>query len=273
MLIVNADDLGMTPGANYAIFDGFDKGCITHASIMANCDYFQEAMQGIATRPTLNLGMHLNLTYGKALIPNPLYCDVQGYFNLSYTALLITKDKIFLRAIEKEWEAQIKRVLTYSNIPIALTHIDSHRHIHLIPHLYPIASKLAHQYGISRVRLIQENMIDSLRMTKRLSFILNGGIIKYFLLRIFSLIDTRYDNLYKNINFYSMLYTGVIGKDMLMKLKNQSNTYEIMIHPSYPELDKDVHFYDKDEKIYRISSDRTKELETVLSFKRCDLDD
>jgi len=273
MLIVNADDLGMTPGANHAIFDGFDKGSITHASIMANCDYFKEAMQGMLTRPTLNLGMHLNLTYGKALIPNPLYCDEQGYFNLSYAALLMSKDEIFLSAIKKEWEAQIKRVLTYSDIPRTLTHIDSHRHIHLIPHLYPIANNLAHQYGISRVRLIQENMIDSLRMTKRLNFILNGGIIKYFLLRIFSLMNMRYDNLYKDINFYSILYTGVISKDILMKLKNQSNTYEIMIHPSYPELDKNVHFYDENEKMYRISPDRTKELEVALTFKRCDLDD
>ena len=46
-LIINADDLGITPGTNNAIFYGHDNGYITHASIMANCDYFNDAIIGI----------------------------------------------------------------------------------------------------------------------------------------------------------------------------------------------------------------------------------
>lgn len=268
MLIVNADDLGMTPGANQAIFDGFDNGAITHTSIMANADYFDEAMRGIALRPKLGLGMHLNLTYGKACISNPLYTDAHGYFNLSYTTLLTKRSKLFLDAIEKEWEAQIERVHHFSDKHVNLTHIDSHRHIHLIPHLYPIGIKLAQQYHIKRVRLIHEKLWESLWLTKRFDFILNGGIVKYFLLRLFSFIDKRYKNLYEDISFYSILYTGVIREDILSKLKRSPYTYEIMVHPSYPDLDTQVTFYDADEKRYRISSERTEELHAVLSVDK-----
>ncbi len=268
MLIVNADDLGMTPGANRAIFDGHDKGGITHASIMANCDYFDEAMQGALKRPELGVGMHLNLTYGKALLPNALYCDENGCFNLGYKTLLTQKDPDFLAAVEKEWEAQIQRVLSFSGFTRPLTHIDSHRHVHLIPHLYPIAVKLAERYGIDRIRLIKENPLQSFRLSKRFNFILNGGIIKYLLLRTFSMIDSRYEDRYGERAFYSILYTGVVGKEILQKLQTMSIPFEAMVHPSYPELDAEVHFYDDGEKDYRISSDRRVELDAVLSIGR-----
>lgn len=258
----------MTPGANQAIFDGYDKGAITHTSIMANCDYFTEAMEGIHARPHLGLGMHLNLTYGKAIIPHKFYCDKNGIFNLSYKALLSTKNTSFLVAVEAEWDAQIQRVLEASNVTINLTHIDSHRHIHLIPHLYPIVIRLAEKYNISRVRLIRENIIDSFKLTKRFNFILNGGIIKYLLLRIFSFYNTRYHDLYTPVKFYSILYTGVVGKDILRQLQHNPYNYEVMVHPSYPELDTNVHFYDVSEKAYRVSQDRKKELESVLCFPK-----
>ena len=261
MLIVNADDLAMTPGANAGIFKGHDEGLITHASIMANCDYFNEAIEGIKKRPSLKIGMHLNLTYGKSLTKNPLLCNSKGEFNLGYKDLLLTKNREFLDAVELEWEEQINRVISNN---IELTHIDSHRHIHLIPHLYPIAIKLANKYNISRVRLIKESLFSSISLTKRANFILNGGIIKYALLRNFSIIDAKYKDLYKDINFYSILYTGVVDKDILQKLKDSPKTYEIMVHPSIITLDKDIHFYDEAEKAYRVSKDRQKELEAVL---------
>ena len=267
MLIVNADDLGMTPGANQGIFEGFDRGAITHASIMANCDYFDEAMEGMQERPDLGLGMHLNITYGKPIIQNSLYCDDAGIFNLGYLDLLKNRSQEFLAAVEAEWEAQIKRVLD-SSLTKKLTHLDSHRHVHMIPHLYKIAVKLAKKYGVERIRLINESMLHSLLLTKRFNFLLNGGIVKYLLLRSFSTIDAKYANYYDNIKFYSILYTGVIGGDILQKLQNSKETYEIMVHPSVTTLDRDVRFYDEAEKAYRISKDREKELEAVLALKR-----
>ena len=267
-MIVNADDLAMTPGTNKAIFDGFDRGAITHTSIMANGDYFDEAMGGMASREELGLGVHLNLTYGRALISNPLYCDDKGLFNLGYGALLMRRDEVFLLAVEKEFEVQIRRIVDHRSGEEALTHLDSHRHIHLIPHIYPIVTGLAKKYKIARVRLVNESLFGSIFLTRRYNFIFNGGIVKYFLLRVFSMIDASRVNLYQNVEFYSILYTGVIAADILKKLQRSSLNYEIMVHPGYPEIDKEIPFYDQDEKEYRISEDRKSELEAVLSIPR-----
>ncbi len=263
-IIVNADDLGMTPGTNKAIFDGYDHGMITHTSVMANSDYFSEAVDGLLRRKELGVGIHLNLTYGKALHFNSAYNDAQGIFNLGYLKLLTLsmRNTKFLKAVEIEFEQQILRV-THAGIP--LTHLDSHRHVHLIPSIYPIVAKLAIKYNIPRVRLINENIIDSFSLSGKYNFILNGGIIKYLLLRTFTAIDASHANLYKNIKFYSILYTGVVTRDILQKLKMSDEHYEIMVHPGITELDIDVVFYDQDEKSYRMSKDREDELEAVLT--------
>jgi predicted glycoside hydrolase/deacetylase ChbG (UPF0249 family) len=263
-IIVNADDLGMTPGANKAIFKGYDHGMITHTSVMANCDYFSEAIKGLRIRKGLGVGIHLNLTYGKALRFDSMYNNADGVFDLGYLKLIAFSigKKGFLEAIEAEFEQQILRVL---NAGLALTHLDSHRHIHLIPGIYRVVVKLAKKYNIARVRLINENFIDSLLLSRRYNFIFNGGIVKYFLLRIFTAINVSHANFYKNINFYSILYTGVITGNIFQKLTDSDKNYEVMIHPGIIGLDKDVIFYDQSEKRYRVSMDRENELCAVIS--------
>ncbi len=253
----------MTPGTNEAIFKGHDAGMITHTSIMANGDYFSEAIRGLQDRKELSVGIHLNLTYGKALHFNLIYNDRQGVLNLGYLKLLFlgTYSKKFLEAAEEEFEQQILRVL---NMELNITHLDSHRHIHLVPGIYRIAVKLATKYSIPRVRLINENILDSLLLSGKYNFILNGGIIKYLLLRTFTIINAGHVNLYKNIKFYSILYTGVISKNIFKKIKTSNQNYEIMVHPGIIEFDKDILFYDKDEKSYRMSKDREDELNAVL---------
>lgn len=264
-MIVNADDLGMTPGTNSAIFKGFDEGVITHTSIMANADYFDNAIEGLHARRKLGVGMHLNLTYGKSLHPNSLYNNSEGVFHLSYFKLLfLSLNNVFLKSVEKEFEKQIVRVLDRG---IFLTHIDSHRHIHLIPGIYRVVVKLAQKYNIDRVRLINENIFDSFILSKRYNFILNGGIVKYVLLRIFSMINARHASFYKNIKFYSILYTGVVTRDIIEKVNKLNVEYEVMVHPGINKLDDKVFFYDsKEEKEYRLSKDREDELNAVLSI-------
>lgn len=262
-IIVNADDLGMTPGTNKAIFKGYDDGMITHTSIMANGDFFSEAVEGLKERKELGVGIHLNLTYGKSLHFSPLYNDGQGIFNLGYLKILVLSmyRKAFLEEVKVEFEEQILRV---KKTGLTLTHLDSHRHIHLIPGIYSIVLGLAVKYSIPRVRLVNENILDSFRLSGKYNFILNGGIIKYILLRTFTTINARSANLYKDTKFYSILYTGVVSREILQKLKNVDSNYEVMVHPGITKLDKDVFFYDQDEKSYRISKDRDSELKAVL---------
>jgi predicted glycoside hydrolase/deacetylase ChbG (UPF0249 family) len=262
-IIINADDLGMTPGTNYAIFKGFDEGFINSSSIMTNCDYFDEAVDMLQTRQDLKIGIHLNLTYGLPLKHSNLYTSDDGYFNLSYLQLVYKSifDKNFLSLIKVEFEAQIERALKKN---INISHLDSHRHIHLIPNIYKVVFSLSEKYNIERIRLVNENFFNSIHLTRKFNFFLNGGIIKFFLLKFFTFINRNYGDKYKQTTFYSILYTGYIDKDFLSKILNSHSNYEIAVHPSDINLDKNISFYNQAEKSYRLSKDRLIELSNIL---------
>ncbi|OQX58372.1 MAG: hypothetical protein B5M52_05640 [Helicobacteraceae bacterium 4484_230] len=261
-IIVNADDLGMTPGTNKAIFKGYDHGIITHSSIMSNGDYFTEAVEGLKNRKDLNIGIHLNLTYGKALNYNQIYNDKRGLFNLGFMEILIKSlfDKNFIKEVKKEFELQIRRAM---DSKIAISHIDSHRHIHMIPKIYDIVVDLSVKYDIKKVRLINESLIDSVSTAKSFDFILNGGLIKFILLKTFNEINTRKTKLH-NLRFFSILYTGTVRKDILAKLRASKYDYEVMVHPGITDADLETTFYDEGEKAYRLSKNREIELDAVL---------
>jgi predicted glycoside hydrolase/deacetylase ChbG (UPF0249 family) len=111
--IVNADDLGISPGTNKAIFHDHDKGYINSTSIMTNCDYFNEAINGLKARKDLKAGIHLNLTYGKSLSGSFMLCNKYGFFNLSYLKILYKSivSKSFLAEVEDEFELQINKAI------------------------------------------------------------------------------------------------------------------------------------------------------------------
>ena len=261
--IVNADDLGMTPGTNKAIFDGHDNGYINSTSIMTNCDYFNEAIHGLKARKDLKVGIHLNLTYGKSLSGSFMLGNQYGFFNLSYLQILYKSivSKSFLAEVEDEFELQIQKAIQ-NNVDIS--HLDSHRHIHLIPSIYKIVYRLSLKYSIGRVRLVNENIFHSLNLTKKLDFFSNGGLLKYLLLRFFTCINKIHGDKYKSISFYSILYTGIIESSSLLKLIKSDTVYEIVVHPSYVNFDKNITFYNDAEKAYRLSSNRSLELLGIL---------
>ena len=261
--IVNADDLGMTPGTNKAIFEGYDSGYLNSTSVMTNCDYFNDAVKGLIERKDLKVGVHLNLTYGKSLSKSNILCDSDNIFDLSYLQLIYKSifSNSFLKKVEIELELQIKKAIDNN---INIIHLDSHRHIHLIPNIYKIVYNLSNKYNISRVRLVNENIFHSLKLTKKINFFINGGLIKFFLLKLFTFINKIYGNKYNNISFYSILYTGVIDRNSLIKLMSSNTFYEIAVHPSCIAHDNGVTFYNDEEKAYRLSKNRSLELLSIL---------
>jgi predicted glycoside hydrolase/deacetylase ChbG (UPF0249 family) len=55
--------------------------------------------------------------------------------------------------VESEWDAQIQRV---RDAGIAPTHLDGHKHVHMLPGLFEIALKLAKRHGIGAIRVSHE---------------------------------------------------------------------------------------------------------------------
>lgn len=154
-LIFNADDFGFTVGHNRAVVAAHQHGVLSRASLMSHGAAFADAVQCARNLPTLGIGVHLQLCEGLPVTPaedvRPLV-DAAGQFpdGILPIALRWQFQKSALAAIACEWHAQILRV---HEAGLTIGHLDSHKHVHLLPPLLTIAMRLARQFAIPEIRL------------------------------------------------------------------------------------------------------------------------
>jgi chitin disaccharide deacetylase len=60
---------------------------------------------------------------------------------------------ITIGAIERELRAQIEKVLAAG---LTLTHLNGHQHLHLLPRIFRVVARLAKEYGIGYVRIVDD---------------------------------------------------------------------------------------------------------------------
>lgn len=267
--IFNADDFGISKGVNAAIVKAHKEGILNSTSLMINQKYALQAVDEAKIMPALKVGLHLNLTNEiPAADPAeiPLLVDAKGKLKNGFVNLLVLsllKSKELRRQVEIEIRAQIEK---YKATGLTLNHIDGHRHVHLIPVIFQVVRKLAEEYGILRIRTMNENIFYTVKYNKQnlqknwFSHLTDGSVIKYILLRVL----TWWNRYPTETYFYTMLWTCKISKDLFqnVKIPAKYKAVEIMIHPGMPEIDKQNLDDVWDDNI--LSPYRTVELETLL---------
>ena len=171
-LIITADDFGLTSGVNRAVEQAWKNGVLTCASIMPGEAAFDEAVKIARRNPGLQVGLHLTLAQGRAVLPPaeiPELVDAQGNFsdNPVRSGFRYFLDRGIYCQLKREIEAQIKKVL---DAGIPLTHIDGHLNIHLHPTVFRILAELTPRYGITTFRLTQERLSHNLRFDRERKF-------------------------------------------------------------------------------------------------------
>lgn len=159
-LIVNGDDFGLSPGANRGIAKCFQEGILTSTTLMASGSAFPEAVKLARENPGLGIGLHLVLNGGKSVLSPeeiPTLVNKKRCFPPRYRQLIwgIFSGRIRMKEVEKELRAQFEKA---KEAGLAITHIDSHRHVHIYPPLLKTVLKLARAYGISKVRYPRERV-------------------------------------------------------------------------------------------------------------------
>lgn len=258
-LRINADDFGMSPGANQGIIKAIQGGGINSVSLMANRLGFAAAASHCLECPGLQTGIHVNLTFGAPLTSTSGLTGPDGNFQHGFLGLWwqVWRYPSRLAGIEAEIEAQILKIKERG---LAVQHLDSHRHVHLIPGIAAICERLAKHHGIPQIRTVNENGLASLRFGRSWRFILNGGLPKWALLRCLRLLSP-----YRGEErFFSMLYTGEVSAAMIERVAASGQAIEIMLHPGIPELDQTENFPDAGEKAYRCAAGRLGELQACL---------
>jgi predicted glycoside hydrolase/deacetylase ChbG (UPF0249 family) len=132
-LIVNADDFGLSPGVNQGVIHAHVDGIVTSASLMALAPAALEAARYAKRRPTLSLGLHVDL--GEWSFANgewvPLY-QVADLGNASDV-----RDEV-LRQLG-DFRALVGR---------DPTHLDTHQHVHLREPAREVLASIASQMGV-----------------------------------------------------------------------------------------------------------------------------
>ncbi|GAB2024455.1 carbohydrate deacetylase [Lactovum odontotermitis] len=143
-IIINADDFGYSSGVNQGILKAFKEGLLSSTTLMANMPKRDEAIRLAKENPRLGVGVHLVLTCGKPVTAGTTLTDASGEFyrlgGYSEARKRMSEDEIF-----GEWSAQIDYLLDNG---IALTHLDSHHHVHAFPENGEIVRALAQKYRL-----------------------------------------------------------------------------------------------------------------------------
>jgi len=246
-LIVNADDLGWTAGVNRGIADAHRNGIVTSTSLLANGGAFDDGVNVSRALPAMGVGVHLNLSDGAPVNTAravPSLVDDQGELSDGPEQLLLklARRKLKLSEVEREWEAQIEKIRGAGIFP---THLDGHKHVHMLPGLFSIAVKLARRHGINSIRISSE--ASSLRAALSGKSGRDAGVklkqgIQARALKLLSG-DARKMADKAGIEaadyFCGIAQTGVLSRDGVLDLLETlpEGTTELMCHPGYVDDD------------------------------------
>jgi predicted glycoside hydrolase/deacetylase ChbG (UPF0249 family) len=151
-LIVTADDAGLHRGMTDGVIRAHRDGIVTACSLAANGAAFEDAVDRLRDHPALEVGVHLTLVEERPLTAMRFPRKYTSFVPL-YLARRITID-----SIERELRAQIEKVLATG---LRVTHLNGHQHLHLLPRIFAVAVRLAREYGIGYVRIVNEGTPDA----------------------------------------------------------------------------------------------------------------
>jgi predicted glycoside hydrolase/deacetylase ChbG (UPF0249 family) len=245
-LIVNADDFGLTQAVNAGILEAHYWGIVTSTTVMANGGAFDGVASISRRAPRLGVGVHLNLTGGEPVSAArriPTLVDRGGRLHLSPSGLMwaLGARQISLAEIEIELRAQIGKVCRAGIRP---THLDGHKHVHVLPGVSEIVIRLAKEFGIPSIRCPKEIAPDprTLRpgrnpLTAVLRQYLVGRAVSAFASRFAERLATA--GLRFPANFCGLSQTGFLNLRGVLDILGglPEGVSELMCHPGYVDGD------------------------------------
>jgi predicted glycoside hydrolase/deacetylase ChbG (UPF0249 family) len=134
-LVVNADDFGFTGDVNQGIVEAHQNGILTATTLMATGAAFDDAVHLAKLHPGLDIGCHLVLV-GAPPFPATVPQLVRA----------VTLGRI---RIYDELAAQVRRIL---DAGLAPSHLDTHKHTHLLPPVLDAVARISEEFRIPWVR-------------------------------------------------------------------------------------------------------------------------
>ena len=225
-LIINADDYGYFASVSRGILEAVKTGMISATGIMSNSNCFDEQVDRLQTIDSLDIGVHLNLTYGHPLSTEMKTClkkwggSFPGKFNIVMSLLA---GKIKLDSVIQEFRLQIERCL---NKGFTILFLNSHEHIHMLPPIFSSVVALAKQYQIPFIRYSKAEWMGKLKI---------DGFMRNLVFQVCNSINF----MSKPKNSLTLIGMGDSGKLNLNYIERQFSNlkpgriYELMCHPGF----------------------------------------
>ncbi|MGC2694195.1 MAG: ChbG/HpnK family deacetylase [Candidatus Angelobacter sp.] len=241
-LIINADDFGLTSGVNRAIAEGNRSGVLTSATMMANARAFDEAV-GVAQAVTnLRIGCHVVLIDGDPVskgLTSLTNGSARFRSNLKEFALAAVCGRVSAEEIQREAETQIRKIQSRG---INLTHIDSHKHTHMFPHVLRPVLRAASACGIRAVR----NPFEPLRAWPHEAvasapgmWLRSAGVMAFQIFAGEFRKALKEEEMVSTDGTVGIAATGKLGQKMLLSILGAlpEGTWELVCHPGYSDAD------------------------------------
>ena len=213
-LIVNADDFGYTRDVNEGILHAHRQGILTATTLMATGAAFEHAVKLARENPTLDVGVHLVLVGGEGYPPT--------------VAKLVQAVALGRIRIYDELAGQVRKVMAAG---IAPSHLDTHKHTHLLPPVLAAVARIAEEFEIPWIRRPFDLPLHGAEVpfTKRLVG-KSLGIARRHFRDVLSTHRCRATD-----HFAGFLITGRYGPSELASLIRglPEGTTEFMCHPGF----------------------------------------
>ncbi len=235
-LKIVADDLGLHKSVNDGIIFLLKENKISGASLMANGEAFKDAAKQILDARLTNIGIHLNLVEQKSIVSEKSMFKNHRIFFLKYVLGLIKKDHIW-----QELEAQVKKVIQTGIKP---SFINGNQHLHLLPGVMNIVIKLAKEYQIPYIRIVNEIVFIPRSYYKYdtlfFKFFRFGQLLFLNFLSSMAKKKIRKAGLRCNDYFVGFVDAGNLSEKNMQKARELSQKYpdkiiELGCHPGYED--------------------------------------
>ncbi|MBE3070407.1 MAG: ChbG/HpnK family deacetylase [Planctomycetes bacterium] len=265
-LIVNADDFGWSEAVTSGILQAHREGIVTSTTLMTNAPGAEESLaRARREAPGLALGVHLNLTEGRPLAPADEVAAILGPDGCLVPSLAALYRKVRVseaarRAAIRELDAQVGWALAHGLEP---SHVDGHKHVHLMPPLAGRVAAMAARHGIRAMRTTVEFRPRGLGRLLPAGWGV-GGRLRQVLLRTVAVRwgrrarrAVREAGLATTDWFFGVRATGGISAPLLEHVLRQApeGTGELMVHPGLAE--------DTGDRPTRLADSRPRELEAL----------
>ncbi len=221
LLIIHADDAGLTHSENMATIQSLEKGIVNSYSIMVPCPWYYEMAVFAKNNPQFDYGIHLTLTcewenykFGPVLPVSevPSLVDENGHFYKKREQL---RKNASAEDVKNELQAQIEKAIKFGLKP---THIDSHMYsVGTSPEFFDVYRDLGEKYNLPV--LINEQLMKMVGLNPELN-IKEGDF----------LIDRTY------VAEFKYFETGKLGDYYSWILENLTSGLNlILIHPAFDD--------------------------------------